>query len=184
MVFGGQRPKSGGRARAAASDTPWLWLTAFEGLLWCKKSGTLGLSIHKLLDCSCKKEETNGNSYTLYLDRNAWHYMNSTCRSLFGSQEILRGALQELSKVPFARSAAPHMSPLQRQIRWRAHFFPSITLNQPILFNTPPWLQCVMLQHKLHELSHIPPRREGKWDLCRAKVRRITHWESIAKCYR
>lgn len=29
-----------------------------------------------------------------------------------------------------------------------------------------------MLQHKLHDL---PPRREGTWDLCRAKLRRITH---------
>lgn len=54
------------------------WLTSFEGLLWCKKSARyIGWSIHKLLDCFCKKEETNRNYYILYLDRIAWHYMNN-----------------------------------------------------------------------------------------------------------
>lgn len=54
-----------------------------RGLLWCKKSGTLGLSIRKLLDCSCKKEETNGNSYTSIAKRGiTWTVLAAVCSGL------------------------------------------------------------------------------------------------------
>lgn len=62
-------------------------------------------------------------------------------------------------------------------------FFPFNPTNSVRNPSMTPRTSCY--SHKLHELSHLlPPRREGTWHQCRTKVRRITHWKSVAKSCR
>lgn len=76
----------------------------------CRGEGQGLVHTLKLLVVSARRKKQI-KKLCMYLDCIAWPYINSACRSVFGSQEILRGALHiALQSIFRALAQLPHLT--------------------------------------------------------------------------